>query len=372
MSNFIEAFKAGKLGKNIGLPTGITALDVATRGTQKKTSIGLTAAQKVGKTTMADFCYLISPYLYMLKIGKLDNINWIYYSYEIDRVSKEFKIASFFMAHDFDVYTFTYKDSIYAMCQDYLEGKMLHRVDEDTTECIIISAEHEEMLKDIYKNRIVPMFGEFDSTGKKIRNGKIDFIEEVDNPTGMYKYLNKYADRNGTFLFDTYETSDDNGNTIKKKKKTGYTENNPELYTIVIVDHIRKVGDERGFTMKQKIDKWLEYSTILRNLCRFTFINICHSGRQLSNIDRLKYAGEFIYPTSDDVKDTGNLGEESTMLITMFNPNDEKYNLLKHFGVEVKNYPNYRSIHIADARYVECPQHIQTRMVAGINMFLPL
>ena len=51
------------------------------------------------------------------------------------------------------------------------------------------------------------------------------------------------------------------------------------------------------------MDKWLEYSTWLRNMCSFTFIHIVHSNRNLSNVDRLKYAGETIYPTSDDTKD---------------------------------------------------------------------
>lgn len=323
-------------------------------------------------TTMADFCYIISPYLQMLKENRLDDINWICYSFEIDRVSKEYKVAAFFMAHDFGVYTITYKDKVYEMCQDYLEGKLLHRIDVDSFEIIQVTKEHEEMLKIIYTTRIIPMFGEFDSNNRKISSGKIEYIEQIENPTGMYKHLMAYARKNGEFVHETYDAVDDSGKIAKKSRVIGYKENNPRLFTIVIVDHIRKVGEERNFTMKQKIDKWLEYSTILRNLCLFTMINICHSNRGIVNVERLKFAGEFIYPTSDDVKDTGNLGEESTLLITMFNPNDEKYNLLKHFGVEVKNYPKYRSIHIADARYVECPQHIQTRMLGGVNMFLPL
>lgn len=53
----------------------------------------------------------------------------------------------------------------------------------------------------------------------------------------------------------------------------------------------------------------------------------------------------------------------------MFNPNDEKYNLTKHFGIELANYLNYRSIHIVESRDSESPLCIQTNMFGGVNMF---
>lgn len=380
MSNFISTFLLGKEGKNLGLPTGIVPLDQAINGIQKGKSYGLAAAQKVGKTTLADFSFVLSPYLYSLKSNshiKTKNINWIYFSYEIARVSKEYKYAAFFMAHDFGVWNFMYKDKLYLMNQDYLTGAQLHNNGDGTTEQIPITKEHEDILKVIYTDRIVPIFGEYDIYGKKIRQGKIDFIEDTENPTGIWKYLMNYAKANGEFIFEDYETTNDTGAKEIKKRISGYTEKNPDLYTIIIVDHIRKLRRERGFTLKENIDKWLEYSTILRNICKFTFLNICHSNRQVSNIDRLKFAGEYIYPTADDVKDSGNLSEESSLLLTMFNANDEKYSLNRHFGVDLisdgkRVHPDYRSIHIAESRYTPSPAHIQARMLGGVNMFLPL
>lgn len=375
MSNFTETFKQGKLGRNMGLPTGIPPLDIAINGIQKKTSIGLAAAQKVGKTTLADFAFVLSPYLHMEKIGELDNINWIYYSFEIDRVSKEFKYASYFMYHDFGVAGYSYKDMPFIpLDMEYLMGKKLYKNKNNTIEQIPISKEHEEMLREVYLKRIVPLFGEYDIHGRKIRNGKIDFIEEIENPTGIYKYIWNYAAKNGTFLAEDYQTTDDVGKLVNRKRIYGYTEKNPELYTVIVTDHIRKPKLERGFNMKQNIDKLLEYHTILRNLCKFTFVDISHMNRGIANVERLKFFGENIFPTADDVKDSGNLAEESTILLTMFNPNDEKYNLNKHMGVDLTNpmNSNYRSIHLVDSRYTECPQHIQARMIGGINLFTSL
>lgn len=367
MSNFIETFKQGKLGKNFGLSYGIPALDKAINGLQRKMTIGIASAPKVGKTTLADFSCLISPYLHAERLGILNDVEWIYFSGEIDRVSKEFKVASYFMAHDHSVYSFIHKGKVLPMNSEYLMGKQI----DDDLELIPVQEQHEALLKIIYERRIVPIFGEYSAKGEKIKDGKVIYIEDVENPTGLNKYLMHYADLHGHFQHEKYWAKED-GKNVEKQRIVGYVPNNPNKFTIIITDHIRKLKRERGFTMKENIDKWLEYSTILRNLCFFTFIHIAHSNRGVSNVERLRFAGEFIFPTGDDVKDSGNLSEECTVLLTMFNPNDEKYNLEKHFGIELKDHPNYRSIHIVEARNVPCPQHIQQNMIGGINMFTSL
>lgn len=373
MSNFVETFKQGKAGKNVGLPTGIVALDKAINGIQKEYSYGVTAPPKVGKTTFVDYSYVLSPYLYCLEHNMLDNLELVYFSPEIGRVSKEYKFASFFMYHDYDIVSIKHKDKVYPMSQDYLMGKLIHYFPNNKDfEYIPIQPDHEQKLKEIYTKRIIPIFGEYADDNTKIKSGKIfDYIEEPDNPTGMYKYLMQYAEANGKFNREPYFITEE-GKKIQKFRIVSYTPKNPDKFTIIITDHVRKLRHERGFNKKDNIDKWLEYTTWLRNMCKFTFVNICHANRTVSNVDRLRYAGEYVFPTADDVKDTGNLAEESTMLITMFNPNDEKYNLTKHFGVELAGYPNYRSIHIAESRYTPCPLHIQTNMIGGINVFTPL
>lgn len=367
--NFIEVFKEGKAGKNRGLSTGLPNLDRAIRGIQRKQSIGLAAAPKVGKTSLTDFAFLIGPYEDAKKRGILDNVNWIYFSYEVDRVSKEFKIAAYYMYKKFGVFSFDYKGVNYLLSAEYLMGKELHRLPNGDTELIPVSSEHEEMLKQVYYEEIVPLFGEYSPTGVRLKKGKIDFIENPENPTGLRNYLLHYSEQNGRYLSEKYFTKDDSGNTITKTKRGAYIPNNPELTTIIIVDHIRKLKRERGYSLKETIDKWLEYHVELRNKCGYTFVNICHSNRNVSSIERLKYSKEWIYPTSDDIKDSGNLAEESTIMLTMFNPTDKKYGLDKHMGVEIASHPNYRSLHLTDNRNGECPLHMQLNMFGNINYF---
>lgn len=372
MGNFVKTFLDGKAGKNFGMTTGIPPLDRSINGIQQGMSIGVAAAPKCGKTTLTDFAFVLHPYLQMEKMGKLDNIEWIYFSYEVARIPKEFKFAAFFMYHDYQIFDFQYKDKTYLVSGNYLMGKLIHENSDKTQELVKVTPEHEDMLKEIYLHRIVPIFGEYNKEGIKIRKGKVDLIEEADNPTGMYKYCRAYFEKHGKFIKENYMTVNDDGQIVTRRRERGYAPDNPDLFTVIITDHIRKCLKERHFNMKENIDKWLEYTTILRNRCNATPVNICHSNRGVSNVERLKFAGDKIFPTADDVKDTGNLAEESTVLLTLFNPNDEKYNLNTHFGVELEHYPAYRSIHLTESRDTVSPVHIQTNMFGGVNLFTSL
>jgi len=371
--NFVTAFKDGQLGKNKGPSTGIKELDLAMLGIPRKSMIGVAAGPKVGKSTFVDFAFVLSPYL--LTPPDVE-IEWTYFSYEMDRISKEFKFAAYFFFHDYKIESFTYTNGKkYEISANYLMGKM---VDEVTLEQIKVSTEHENMLKNIYLTRIIPLFGEYDENGVQIKKGRIDFIEQRENPTGIRNYLINYAKANGKFVYQEYYTTDAKGQRVKKERVIGYKSDKPEKYRLIILDTLRKVPPERGFNKKETVDKVLEYQEELRNLCHFTFINIIHLNRSMSDIDRLKYMKDCLYPTGDDVKDTGNLSEACNYLFTMFNANDDKYNLDKHFGMKLIGnnkevlYPNYRSLHLVESRETFCPRHIRLNMNGSNNNFTKL
>lgn len=362
---FLEELEKGKRGINQGLPTGLDKLDRAMGGVQRKSMTGIAAAPKVGKTTLTDFAFVLNPILYALE-NNID-INYDYFSYEIDRKKKEFDFAAFFLYNDYGLTHFVHKEKEYPISSRYLMSKML---DHDN-ELIIIQEEHEKLLHSIYENRIVKLFGRYNDYDKKIEEGIIDFMDYRENPTGMRNHLINKAMKEGKFMYQEF-TVNQNGKMIKKKYPVSYKPDNPEKYRVVITDHLRKLKRERGYSMKENVDKWIEYNVELRNLCEWTFVNIIHLNRGISNVDRLKYNGEFVYPTGDDVKDTGNLSEECDYLLTMMNPADEKYGLKKHFGVNLHEVENYRSIHLVESRDTECPMHLQAQIVGSQKYFKQL
>ena len=379
--NFKKRFKQGLKGQNFGLPTGIKKIDIATGGIQKAAIYTIAAGPKVGKTTYADYAFLLSPYLYYLnELGKGNPndiaVEWIYFSFEIDRVKKEFKLATFFMYHDYGVTEFQHKDEIREISPNYLEGKLK----DNDGEVIIPCEENQRMVLEIYEKRIIPLFGEYDEQGTQLKKGLVRFVENRENPTGLRNYIGRFAAENGKWIKKSYKTlvgTDPSGTPIyeNREKREGWIPNNPRKYTIIITDHLRKLTQERNYSKKQIVDKYVEYQVEFRNWCGFTFVDIIHLNRNLSDISRLKYNSEFLYPTGDDIKETGNLSEDSDYVFTLMNPNDEKYGINKHFGLQIKStsndelYPGYVSLHLVESRDTECPAHFRTIMKGNVNVF---
>lgn len=365
--NFIEEYKKGQSGKNKGLFMGKGLANISNfiNGIQKKRMYGVGAGPKVGKSTFVDYGFVIEPYLYALE-NNLD-VEWIYYSFEIDRVSKEFDFAAFFLYHDYGILNvqldegITVKgESVIELSSNYLRGRLL----DDNGKVIVVKENIFEALQKVYIDRIVPLFGEWSDKGTLITPGKIEFIEEKDNPTGIYKDLKKHAAKNGHFI------------TNNVGRVIGYNRtSNADRHTIVIIDHMRKLRLERGFLLKQTVDKMSEYMVELRNWCDYTFVPIIHTNRNLADTGKLSFAGDELFPTSDDVKDTGNLAEDCDFFFTMFNPNDDKYKLKKHFKVVLRDsknnlfYPDLRTVHLVESRHTFFPKHFKTRMLGNVKAF---
>jgi hypothetical protein len=70
-----------------------------------------------------------------------------------------------------------------------------------------------------------------------------------------------------------------------------------------------------------------------------------------------------------------NVAEDCDYLFTIFNPNDERYKLSKHFGEIIKDskgnplYPNLRTIHLVESRHCMFPQHFKTEMKGNVKSF---
>jgi len=325
-----------------GLDFGIKSLNLGLNGISRETIYTIGASPKAGKTSFVDFSFLLVPYLKNY-LGENKKIKWIYFSYEISRVRKMMKLAPFFFKYDFHKDTFFHKGVEYPINSNYLSNKM---IDPDE-ELITIKEEDRKIFEEIYETRLVPLFGE-KVNGKYVRKGCVTVFEKATNPTGIRNTLMDYAEYTGTFETSTYKSQGETKSYI-----TGYRPNDPELHTIVIIDHIRKVKSERGFDNKQIIDKLYEYEVELRNFAKFTFVNIAHLNRNLSSIDRMRFNKERLHPTGDDFKGSGNPIEESDVVMTMMNPLDERYMLKKHYGHDLSEYPNYRSLHIIDSRDTE-------------------
>lgn len=365
MSNFIEEYKKGQTEGNKGLPMGegLSHIGRIIGNVQKGRMYGIAAAPKAGKSTFVDYGFVIMPILNSLETG--DPLEVIYLSFELDRVSKEFDFAAFFLFYDYNITHIQLDEgvtvdgqNVIKISANYLRGRIL----DDNDKVVKVKSSIEEALKTVYFERIIPLFGEYDKNGILIAPGIITFIEQKDNPTGLYKYLLNHAEKYGKF---------------KKlgKRILSYIPHDPRKTTIVVTDHLRKLILERGWQKKQTVDKYIEYTVDIRNWCNYTFVHIIHLNRNMTKMDRLKNFSDLLYPNSDDIKDTGNLAEDADYVFTLFNPNDERYNLQKHFGEVIKDkagnelYPQMRTVHLVESRHCDFPRHWRVNMEGSYKNF---
>lgn len=367
--NFIEEYKKGQEGVNKGLYMGDGLLNISRRinGVQRSRIYSVASPPKTGKSTFVDEGFVMAPYDHSLQIGA--DVQWLYYSLEIDRVSKEFDFAARYLYHDYKNTHVNLPEGVtkdgqrqLPMSPDYLRGRIL----DDENRVIKVSEPVFNALQETYERRIIPLFGEYDMKGGLIRPGKINTITRKNTADGIMAEIMNFAGTIGTF-----QRVRING----KEHITGYTPHNPEKYVIVIIDHMRKIIPQKGQTLKQAVDAMVANMVEMRNLLGFTFVPIIHTNRDLAKSDRIKFSKDELYPKAEDIKETGNLSEDSDYVFTMFNPNDDRYSLNSHFGVPLKDtngnplYPDLRTLHLVESRHCFYPLHFKVNMFGNLKTF---
>ncbi|MDB4285870.1 DnaB-like helicase C-terminal domain-containing protein [bacterium] len=357
------------MGKNKGLPMGegLDIINKAIGGVQKGKMYAVASPPKVGKSTFVDYGFILGPALHARKHNI--KLNIMYYSFEMSRIVKQFDFMCFFLNRNHGIECISlpfgkkHKGKNYVeLSSSYLRGVL----QDDNGDIILVSPDVEKVFIETYHNEIVPLFGMYSPKGERLSEGVINFIEQEENPTGIWKTLMAYANVNGKFITEKWTGGE---------KIVGYEPYDDDIYNIVITDHLRLLKQERGFNEKQNIDKYINYTKDIRNWCDYSFVHIIHTNRTLGSSDKMKYMGDLLHPGPEDIKQTGNLSEACNYFLTLFNPNDLRYNLKTHFGLKIKDnddnilYPNLRTAHLIESRECYYPQHFRLNMMGNLKKF---
>ena len=320
-SELVKSIKDGMSGKNRGIPGGLPRFDRETYNIQPAKMISVVGSSKAGKTAFALWRYIFIPW-----INGERNIKWIYYSLEVDIEQIKARLIAMF---------------VYKLHGIKINPNKVYSLGEER-----LSQYEADLIISIEKNHLIPLFN------------RIEFIaDKADaNPTAIYKHAVAYANKNGETLYQKFNTMDDRGQAVERERVIGYRNDKPEEKVFIIIDTLGLMKKEKGMNKKDNMDKWLEdYAVTLRNIYKYTIINLHHLNRGMSAVDRLKFADQDLQPQLDDIKDTSGIGECSDMVIAVFNPNVYKHltehqdhNLLEHNG-------KYRSIHVLASRYTASP-----------------
>lgn len=372
--NLKDKYHFLKTQKDTYLSLGDKRLDVHMGGLTRKSMHVIAGSSKSGKSKFTTEHFIIQPYLDNLAKGSPFDLKCAFYSFEMDKETVQFEFAAYFFGYDHGIRYFNYtlstgEQKTFQISGRYLQSNLQVLNNKGNIEKIKVSERHEHILFEIIEKRIEPMFRDY-----------IWFQEKRTNPTGIHKDIWNHMESLGTVHKEEYLVKEEDPVTKQivtktKTKVVGYTPNNPNLFQIIVIDHVRKINKEQNaIMMKQIIDLMSDYAVQLRNLFHVTFAMIVHTNRQVASVERQKHQGDELFPSADDIKDSSNLGEDANFVWTLFNPTDERYALTTHFKKNLKDgkYEFLRTLHLVEARSAECPAHWAYDFNGAQGHFQPL
>lgn len=329
-NDVLSSIERGKLGLNEGIPMGFDRFVEFIPNIQKGRYHLIVGESGSGKSAFVDTAYVFNPLEWY--VNNKDNtdikLKIFYYSFEIakDRLLTKQIARKLFVDHGL------------LLDVNYILSFGKNRITDEHYKLVTTYAD--------YFNRLEDYLTINDNDGGTSYN-----------PTGIQKDLLAWAEQNGRFE--------------RINNQLHYFENDPNLYTLVIVDHMAIVPKERGFNTKENMDKLSEYTVFLRNKCKFSFSYLVQANRNLSDIDRLKMDGNNLSIRQGDIKDSSNPAQDSDAIIGILNP--WKYEIPQYRGYDLTRLKGrQRFINLAKNRDGESEKSLGLLFVGECGYFKEL
>lgn len=321
-------------------------------GVENSTYTILTASSGVGKSKLARSLYLQEPYNFVLKNPEFGiKLDILYFSLE---ERKEKVILS------------EIAKQIFLKTKQSISIKQLQSVGRFNT----------------IPREIFPII---ESCQEHIDNmlQVVQIIDNVRNPTGIYKYVRDFAMKIGTY-YDKYgnplnpqEVQDViKGEGEAYKKVSYYRKHDPNHYVIVLTDHISLLDLEtiEGAKMNQHqtMGRFSNYYCLkIRDTFGFTVVNV---QQQASDKERIEtnYKGQTIAeklePSLDGLGNNKETQRDADIVVGLFGP--ARYGLTDHMGNDIiRLRDNYRCLSILKDRDGESNRKLPLFFNGAIDYF---
>ena len=159
------------------------------------------------------------------------------------------------------------------------------------------------------------------------------FFSDSSNPTGVYTECLSYAKEHGKIHTVRKKYKDELGDIKEVDAFDWYEQDDPEEYRILIVDHVSLLSQERGFTLKQSIDKLGEYCILLRDRYNFTSILIQQQNTDQESLDAYKM--QRLRPSVAGLADSKYTARNCNILIGLFSPMRFELPSYKGYNIEI-------------------------------------
>ena len=193
--------------------------------------------------------------------------------------------------------------------------------------------------------------------------GRVEIIDWIKNPTGIYKYMRDYAMTIGNYYKEDHTPfTPEEIEAVRKaedsetfKKIAYYKKHDPRHYVIVLVDHISLLQTEFGAsTTREAMEKYSsKYCIRMRDMFGFIPVNVQQQASDKEVIEtnyRGKTNEEKLEPSLSGLGDCKTTQRDANVVLGLFNPH--RYGIEKHNGYPIKDIlkEKYRSLSILKDR----------------------
>lgn len=312
---------------------GLDRLEYFIPGIEQETYYKITASSGVGKSKLARSLFIHNPYTYVTQNPQVDiKLSILYFSLE---ESKKKVILS-----EISKYLFS-KYQIVVSIKELQSRGRYNTIPADVLEKV---DEAEEYVNNFLET--------------------VDIIDNIRNPTGIYKYvrdfalkIGKYYDVNGVPLTPAEHEQVRTGQGEAYKKVSYYKKDHPRHYVIILTDHVSLLESEseNGVTLTQwqTIGKYSsKYCLHFRDKFGFIPVNVQQQASAKEQVE-YNYKGksieEKLEPSLDGLGDNKTTQRDANIILGLFAPN--RYGIESHGGYDIKFLKDrYRSLSILKDR----------------------
>lgn len=312
--------ETGREGSNWGFSMGLPKLEEVIDGVSQSTYTLVMSGTGSGKTSFVLYSYIYRPLMEHIEDS---NFKISYFSLEM---SAELLFAKLLSIYIFEKY------GVELSTKELLSRKRKYRLSDENFKIV---------------QECKPWLEKVESI--------LDIYDKSLNAESLYSILMKSLEKTGTF-------EETEGRKI-------YHPNNENLIHLVVIDHLSLVRKSNGRSLKEEMDLISSYLVTLRNRCYISPVVIMQVNRGSTSMDRRKEGLNNL--RIDDAKDTGAPGQDSEIIIALFNPHREK--LASYRGYDIKQLSsNFRSITVLKNRYGEADVEVGCAFYGKVGIFSEL
>jgi len=215
---------------------------------------------------------------------------------------------------------------------------------------------------------------------------KVEIVDSVYNPTGIYKYCRDYADKNGTHVFEDREfikkKSDGTTFTEKVKVYSHYIPDDPSAFTIVIVDHMSLLTPEKvkgTTTMMNQHQTMAHWSTnyALKQVTKhwnWAVVNVIQQ-EQSGEKEQFTHKGESIQkktePSLAGFANNKEIQRDAKVIIGVYSP--DRYGFDDYHGYDIRRFRDtFRALKTLKNRFGAPNKYVHYLFDGATNRFKEL